>query len=287
MNQCLGCLGMLFGSRQRKRRLKYLVKYKDDESRHLGVEFENLVFDDDERPNYGTDSPSITREEREMLVKRQYDKILEEQRKIDEQIDKKMFEEEDLIRVEEEAYHEAQKEAARAASITLSLREQSADLASTVGQSSNRRSLTLDEVEDDFEDFLKEVQSRSNAFRHQYANNNLDKQLDVKPDADHLSSIDRGGDGMSSEEDFLAHEISTSNKEDLEWDKYTTGLDGDAHVEDIPGKRLEPVGNANTSINKPNLSATISRSPDRSMEAERMFSITDDEEDMMGEFVQG
>jgi len=33
------------------------VKYKDDASRNLGVEFENLMLDDIDRPNYGTDIP--------------------------------------------------------------------------------------------------------------------------------------------------------------------------------------------------------------------------------------
>uniref|UniRef100_H2YGT2 Uncharacterized protein n=1 Tax=Ciona savignyi TaxID=51511 RepID=H2YGT2_CIOSA len=99
--------------------------------------------------------------------------------------------------------------------------------------------------------------------------------------------MERGGDGMSSEEDFITHETFGSENQELEWDKFTTGLDGDTRSEEMPGKRLEPVGNANASINKLNTTNAGSRprSGNKLIEAERMFSITDDED--MGDFVHG
>ncbi|CAK8676047.1 unnamed protein product [Clavelina lepadiformis] len=281
MEQCLGCLGILFGTRNRRRRLRHLIKYKDDSERQLGVEFENLILDDSSKTNYGTDMQFITQEEKEYLSKRQYDKIIEQQRKIDEQIDKKLFEEEEQVRIEEDAYLEAEKEAERAASNT----QKSTDANHSSGSAGDRRSLTLEEVEEDFEDFLEEVRSRSIAFRSQYSNKKSDAQ-DPPP------SFDRGVDGMSSDDEFTMIEATQAsvhnNANGLEWDSYTSGVHHskmEFHKHSPLEKRLEPVGvgggNELHIYNKP----IDSQHPlDKRQEAERMFSITDDEEDM-GDFV--
>jgi len=37
------------------------------------------------------------------------------------------------------------------------------------------------------------------------------------------TSLDRGGDGQSSDEDFVLTEKQSGNKENVEWDSYTSG----------------------------------------------------------------
>nr|CAB3222082.1 AP-1 complex-associated regulatory protein [Phallusia mammillata] len=292
MEQCFGCLGIIFGNRRRQR-LRHLVKYKDDVSRNIGVEFENLMLDE-HKPNYGSDLPVITQEEREYIAKRDYNKIIEEQKKVDEQINKQLFEEEEQIRVEEESFLEAQREAERATSMTLSLKEKAAGLSTPGGDSTSRHSLTLEEVEDDFEDFLEEVRSRSIAFRNQVASRSKETAANTSSTSDHCNttldslSFDRGGDGMSSEEDFVTSEFSHSkpkakSREEPEWDSYTSGVSKSgkqAHEKPLE-KRLDPVG-----IGSPENSDTKkcrSNDEDPRTQAERMFSITDDED--MGDFV--
>lgn len=85
----MGCLGMAFGSRRRRNRLRYRVNYGNKPGENRGVEFNNLILDDDDHPiNYGTTHHFVSQEEKDIIAKREYDKILEQQRKIDQQISK-------------------------------------------------------------------------------------------------------------------------------------------------------------------------------------------------------
>ena len=97
-----------------------------------------------------------------------------------------------------------------------------------------------EEVEDDFEDFLEEVRNRSLAFRSQYSNKSTKRNRfnsvsnmksiliiscflasnDIAPDVPR----EHGGDGQSSEDDFLMTEnVSKDDVQEEEWDGYTSG----------------------------------------------------------------
>lgn len=86
MERCIGCLGILFGNRGRRNRFKYKVNYDGEVSREPGIEFENLILEDVDQINYGTSCHFVSQQEKEMIAKKEYDKIIEEQKKIDEQI---------------------------------------------------------------------------------------------------------------------------------------------------------------------------------------------------------
>lgn len=126
MQQCLGCLGIVFGkSSRRNNRRKYLVKYNDDDDaeRNSGLEFENLFADNDERMNYGSSYNFVTKEEKDLISQKQYDKIIEQQKLVDDQIRQQTYEEEEKIKYEEERFDEAHKEATRAAVAAVKLKE--------------------------------------------------------------------------------------------------------------------------------------------------------------------
>jgi len=170
MEKCFGsCFGVLFGRRQTKR-LKYLTKYRERNGyAEGGVEFQDLMDEEMNTNSYGSGGCFVTNDEVELVKRGEYNRLVEEQKKIDDQINKKLFEDEEALKREDESYQEAQIEAERAARVTMSLREKSIDLQQNYLPKSTAidDDLSLDELEDDFEDFISKVRSRSEAFRSQ------------------------------------------------------------------------------------------------------------------------
>nr|XP_039248481.1 AP-1 complex-associated regulatory protein-like [Styela clava] len=259
MEKCMGCLGLAFGSRRRKNRLRYRVNYGNNPGGSSGIEFDNLILnDDDQQMNYGTTCHFVSQEEKEIIAKREYDKILEQQRKIDEQISKQTFEEEERLRIEEERFREAQLEASKAVSAALKVQQYS----KTGVSPKNQPDPSLysigdsDESDDDFELFLESVKVRSDAFRSDKTaycdsiepgidNNNKSeiKVVSSQPrkltpgsplsgsfDPERPREIDGIADGMSSDGSFTydnddnSAELGLDNPE-MEWDKFVDGLE--------------------------------------------------------------
>lgn len=250
----MGCLGLAFGSRNRKNRLRYRVNYGNQRGGSGAIEFDNLILDDEDNTmNYGTSHHFVSQEEKEIIAKREYDKILEQQRRIDEQISKQTFEEEERLRIEEERFREAQSEASRAVSAALKVQQYSrGSLKSKSLPDSTLYSIddSEDSDEDDFESFLKSVKTRSDAFRQNKtdycksippsgsADKNTEKVVSAQPKKLNLTDetipdfadreVDGIADGMSSDGSFVydsqAAEVDTDNP-DMEWDKFVDGLE--------------------------------------------------------------
>lgn len=158
------CLTRCFGIVDRRR--KYLRSHYSVE-RQQSIEFENLMDDDSTQDEM---SRLLTEHERQLLKSRKFDTIVHEQTKIDEELDRKLAQQEEDLRKEEEAYYEAKKEAARVAKLQRA-KEKAAKKNATINGS--RSWLGDDEEwevaggEDDFEIFLANVKARSLAARAQ------------------------------------------------------------------------------------------------------------------------
>jgi len=85
------------------------ARYSEKE---FSIEFENLIDDEDFYP------PSrrvVTDTETELITQRKYNELVEQQKRVDAEVDAHLRKQEDDLRLEEEAYYEAKREAAKAA----------------------------------------------------------------------------------------------------------------------------------------------------------------------------
>ena len=111
-----GCCGLLLrreaGRLQRGGGSKYFRTCSTGE--HFTIEFENLV-ESDEGESPGSSHRPLTEEEIADLKDRHYDSIAEKQRAVDMKLQSELALQEEKLRIEEEAFYAAQREAARAA----------------------------------------------------------------------------------------------------------------------------------------------------------------------------
>ncbi|KAJ8318882.1 hypothetical protein KUTeg_003973 [Tegillarca granosa] len=107
----------------------------------------------------------VTDRERQLLSSKQYTELINEQKKLDNELDKKLAEQEEEIRKEEEAYYEARREAARIAKLQKAKEEAAKAKNSTKGTKSwlgdDENEWDVAGGEDDFEMFLASVKARS------------------------------------------------------------------------------------------------------------------------------
>ncbi|XP_064635958.1 AP-1 complex-associated regulatory protein-like isoform X1 [Lineus longissimus] len=156
------CLGRCFGKFDKRKYLR--TRYNVE--RDFSIEFENLM-DDETQPEESV--IPISDRERDLLSTHKFDDLLHEQKRIDVQIDRQLAKQEEELRLEEEAYYEAKREAARVARLRKA--QQNATKAGTQGAIANGPKgswLGEDEAEwdvaggeDDFEMFLESVKARS------------------------------------------------------------------------------------------------------------------------------
>ncbi|KAL5018844.1 hypothetical protein ScPMuIL_004566 [Solemya velum] len=245
------CLARCFGRIDKRR--KYLrTKYSVE--RDISIEFENLM---DDVICFVSLSRLVTDRERLLLSSKQYTALLNEQKRIDTDIDQQLSKQEEELRAEEEAYYEAKREAARIAKLQK-VKEKAAKgkNATTKG---GRSWLGDDENEwevaggdDDFEMFLASVKARSMKVRANVRHGSGDCQSSNSSgtaqtrDRSHTeaSSLDLEWDHeegvvpqkkprSSTEENLVAltkkFSDSPQNSQDLEWDNdYVSSQDSEA-----------------------------------------------------------
>ncbi|XP_077999438.1 AP-1 complex-associated regulatory protein-like isoform X3 [Glandiceps talaboti] len=132
--------------------------FRDNEEESLTIEFENMIDQDNDPSN----QEYITENERSHLISRNYDKIVEDQRKLDEEIDAELNRQEEVVKVEEEAYIAAKKEAARVARQKKREEEKKKANGRPPGWLGGDESeWDVAGGEDDFEMFLENVKARS------------------------------------------------------------------------------------------------------------------------------
>lgn len=85
------------------------ARYSEKE---LSIEFENLIDEEDFEPR---PRRILTETETQLISQKRFKELVEQQKKIDDEIDAKLTRQEDDLRVEEEAFYEAKREAARVA----------------------------------------------------------------------------------------------------------------------------------------------------------------------------
>lgn len=161
MGNCLArCCGKL------DRRRNYF-KSRDSTDQFQSIEFENLMDDDTPQDEM---SRLLTDREVQLLKSRQFDVIVHEQKRIDQELEIKLSHQEEELKREEEAYFEAKREAAYIAKLQRAKEKTAIKNASING---SRSWLGDDEEwevaggEDDFEIFLANVKARSLAARAQ------------------------------------------------------------------------------------------------------------------------
>ncbi|XP_072051375.1 uncharacterized protein [Amphiura filiformis] len=160
------CLGTCFG--QTKKKTNYFVgRYKDY---NVAIEFENLI-EDENTPS--SDNPVITDTERQYLLNKKFTDLEKDQRVKNAELDAELRRQEENLKIEEEAMHEAKREAARLArQARVQEQDKKKKKKLTANGSVNKPSWLGDDDdwdvaggEDDFEMFLDSVKARSQAVR--------------------------------------------------------------------------------------------------------------------------
>ncbi len=190
-------LNRCFGRVKFRNRAKYIkTRYKIEKD--FTIEFDNLM-DDEEVPHEGA---SVTRNvveahERSLLLNKQYDILVREQKKIDIEIDAKLNEHEDQIAEEEEAFYAAKREAAR---IAKAQREQEKQAKAKQNSGLPNSGASSEEPpwvdgdsdwdvaggEDDFDKFLDSVKARSpSAQKRETDSQTPEKDIPEKSHPDH------------------------------------------------------------------------------------------------------
>ncbi|XP_007895195.1 AP-1 complex-associated regulatory protein isoform X2 [Callorhinchus milii] len=169
--QCFGLFRKEANRIQRGGGSKYFRSSAHGE--HFTIEFENLV-ESDEGESPGANPRPISEDEIQILQNRHYDSIAERQGMVDSQLQTELAAQEEQLRIEEEAFYNAQREAARAAKQKRLLEQQRlqkmkrrAKVAATPDQQKG------DGGEEDFESYLQNAKSQSEAFRNQCRINRL------------------------------------------------------------------------------------------------------------------
>ncbi|KAI8520949.1 AP-1 complex-associated regulatory protein [Branchiostoma belcheri] len=149
------CLGKLF---DKKIQVRTSSPYFTSGSR-INIEFENLI-DEDDNVDRGR---AVTREEIEALKQKRYSDLVQQQRTIDAELEAELQEQEEQLRIEEEAFYAAQREAARIAKQRKLLDEQQA--AAKNGPKAwvggDQDDWEVAGGEEDFEKFLESVKQRA------------------------------------------------------------------------------------------------------------------------------
>ncbi|PIK33831.1 hypothetical protein BSL78_29349 [Apostichopus japonicus] len=153
------CLASLFG-RPRRPRSYFTGRYKDY---NVAVEFDNLIEDENDD---GNEREVVSKSEKEHLINKQFSKLVEDQRRVDAEIDAELHQEEERTRLEEEAYIAANREAARIAKQAKRLEEQKRKKTTSNGSvkswaGDNGDWSMANEDEEDFDSFLQTVTARS------------------------------------------------------------------------------------------------------------------------------
>ncbi|XP_029635604.1 AP-1 complex-associated regulatory protein-like isoform X4 [Octopus sinensis] len=224
-----------------KDKRKYLrTRYSVD--RDFSIEFENLM--DDEAVQDEMNKP-LTDFEKQLLSEKHYRALVHEQKNIDAEIEAQLAKQEEELRMEEEAYYEARREAARIVRLQRIAKEQQATKTHTDRSwlGDNENDWDVAGGEDDFEMFLASVKARSLSARTQLRQASADGQSTSSStthtrDRSHTeaSSLDLEWDHeagiiphkaprSATEENLVAlaaqemlHPTSPANSAELEWD---------------------------------------------------------------------
>lgn len=193
-----------------KDKRKYLrTRYSVD--RDFSIEFENLM--DDEAVQDEMNKP-LTDHEKELLSAKQFNALIHEQKLIDAEIGIKLAKQEEELRMEEEAYYEARREAARIARLQRVAKEQAAKNFSKIGATGrswlgdNENEWDVAGGEDDFEMFLASVKARSLSARTQL-------RQGIVPQKAPRSATEENLVALAAQEIL---QVSPVNSNDLEWD---------------------------------------------------------------------
>lgn len=128
MASCMrGCWGIFSEELRKLRRPAHLrgrtyrrARYSEKE---LSIEFENLIDEEDFNPR---PRRILTETETELITQKRYNDLVEQQKKVDAEIDAQLSRREEDLRLEEEAYYEAKREAARVAKQARQMEENKA-----------------------------------------------------------------------------------------------------------------------------------------------------------------
>ncbi|XP_067847099.1 AP-1 complex-associated regulatory protein isoform X2 [Heptranchias perlo] len=135
---------------------------------HFTIEFENLV-ESDEAESPGFNQRPINEDEVQILHNRQYDAITQKQMAVDTQLQIELAAQEEQLRIEEDAFYAAQREAARAAKQKKLLEQQRLQKMKQKAKSTANPDQQKGEAgEEDFESYLQHAKSQSEAFRNQH-----------------------------------------------------------------------------------------------------------------------
>ncbi|XP_052823437.1 AP-1 complex-associated regulatory protein isoform X7 [Octopus bimaculoides] len=190
-----------------KDKRKYLrTRYSVD--RDFSIEFENLM--DDEAVQDEMNKP-LTDFEKQLLSEKQYRGLVHEQKKIDAEIEAQLAKQEEELRMEEEAYYEARREAARIVRLQRIAKEQQATKTHTDRSwlGDNENDWDVAGGEDDFEMFLASVKARSLSARTQL-------RQGIIPHKAPRSATEENLVALAAQE--MLHPTSPANSAELEWD---------------------------------------------------------------------
>lgn len=178
MASCMrGCWGVFSEELRKLRRPAHLrgrtyrrARYSEKE---LSIEFENLIDEEDFNPR---PRRILTETETELITQKRYNDLVEQQKKLDAEIDAQLSRREDDLRLEEEAYYEAKREAARVAKQARQMEENKASKEkdkkvrrgfledSSLSSWLSDDGFSVDSTEldvEDFDAFLEKVKARS------------------------------------------------------------------------------------------------------------------------------
>ncbi|XP_078398991.1 AP-1 complex-associated regulatory protein [Cetorhinus maximus] len=134
---------------------------------HFTIEFENLV-ESDEAESPGFNQRPINEDEVQILHNRQYDAIAQKQVAVDKQLQTELAAREEQLKIEEEAFYAAQREAARAAKQKKLLEQQRLQKMKQRAKSAADPDQQSGAGEEDLESYLQHAKSQSEAFRNQH-----------------------------------------------------------------------------------------------------------------------
>ncbi|XP_043917479.1 AP-1 complex-associated regulatory protein isoform X2 [Protopterus annectens] len=163
-NCCSSCLGLFRKQTNRIQRgggSKYFRTSSGGE--HYTIEFENLV-ESDEGESPGSNQRPLSEEEISALKERRYDSIAENQKLADAKLQTELAAEEEKLKIEEEAFYAAQREAARAAKQRKILEQRLQRIKQRTFASGKGEFINSSGTED-FESYIQAVKSQSEAFR--------------------------------------------------------------------------------------------------------------------------
>ncbi|XP_066303737.1 AP-1 complex-associated regulatory protein-like isoform X1 [Branchiostoma lanceolatum] len=212
------CLGKLF---DKKVQVRTSSPYFTSGSR-INIEFENLI-DEDDNIDRGR---SVTREEIDALKQKRYSDLVQQQRTIDAELEAELQAQEEQLRIEEEAFYAAQREAALIAKQRKLLDEQQA--AAKNGPKAwvggDQDDWEVAGGEEDFEKFLESVKQRAMSTRQ---------------------SMEGGTEATPGDE--ATNENGESTSLDLEWENEDLGAGPNLSPDEM-GEELLRRARSNTEV---------------------------------------